>query len=102
MSGIPYVVISVGYRVKSQRGTQFRIWATNRLREYLTQGYAIDQRRFDQNAKELQQAIKLIQTAAGSPELTTDSGRGLVEIVSRYTQTFYPDSSERRKLTGNR
>lgn len=82
------VVISVGYRVKSLRGTQFRIWATQRLREYLLQGYSIDQQRFDKNAEELQQAIKLIRAAAKSPELSSESGRGLVEIVSRYTQTF--------------
>ncbi len=37
------VIISVGYRVKSQRGTQFRIWATQRLREYLVQGYTLNQ-----------------------------------------------------------
>lgn len=82
------VVISVGYRVKSLKGTQFRIWATQRLREYLVQGYSVNQARFDQNAVELQQALKLIQKAAQSPELNNDSGRGLVEIVSRYTQTF--------------
>lgn len=82
------VVISVGYRVKSLRGTQFRIWATQRLREYLLQGYSIDQQRFDKNAEELKQAIKLIRAAAKSPELSSESGRGLVEIVSRYTQTF--------------
>jgi len=82
------MVISVGYRVNSIKGTQFRIWATQRLREYLVQGYSIDQQRFDKNAEELQQAIKLIRAAAKSPELTSESGRGLVEIVSRYTQTF--------------
>jgi hypothetical protein len=82
------VIISVGYRVKSQRGTQFRIWATQRLKEYLVQGYAIDQLRFDQNAAELQQAIALINKTAQSPELTTEAGRGLVDIVSRYTQSF--------------
>ena len=47
------VVISVGYRIKSQRGTQFRIWATNRLKEYLIQGYSFDSKRFQKNAKEL-------------------------------------------------
>jgi prophage maintenance system killer protein len=82
------VIISVGYRVKSQRGTQFRMWATQRLREYLVQGYSLNQQRFDKNSAELQQALKLIQKAASSPELQTDQGRGLVEIVSRYTQTF--------------
>lgn len=82
------VIVSVGYRVKSFQGTQFRIWATNRLREYLVQGYSIDQRRFDQNAAELKQALALIEKTAKSPELTTESGRGLVNIVSRYTQSF--------------
>ena len=82
------VIISVGYRVKSQRGTQFRMWATQRLREYLLQGYAINEQRFDKNAAELQQALALIKKTAQSPELKTDEGRGLVEIISRYTQTF--------------
>ncbi|MDF1528184.1 MAG: virulence protein RhuM/Fic/DOC family protein [Sedimenticola sp.] len=82
------VVISVGYRVKSQRGTQFRIWATQRLREYLTKGYTLNQQRFEQNAKELEAALTLIKKAAQSPAITAEAGTGLVEIVSRYTQTF--------------
>jgi len=82
------VIISVGYRVKSKRGTQFRIWATQRLREYLVQGYSINQDRFDRNAAELQQALALIRKAAESPQINAESGRGLVEIISRYTQTF--------------
>ena len=82
------MVISVGYRVKSQRGTQFRMWATQRLREYLLQGYTISEQRFDKNAAELQQALALIKKTAQSPELNTDEGRGLIEIISRYTQNF--------------
>ncbi len=81
-------IISVGYRVKSIQGTQFRIWATQRLKEYLVQGYAINRQRFEQNAAELQQARSLIQKAAWSPALATDMGRGLVDIMGRYTQTF--------------
>jgi prophage maintenance system killer protein len=81
-------IISVGYRVNSKKGTQFRIWATQRLKDYLVQGYALNQQRFDSNAQELQQAIALIQRAAKSPELTAEAGSGLVDIVSRYTQTF--------------
>jgi prophage maintenance system killer protein len=81
-------VISVGYRVNSIKGTQFRIWATQRLREYLVQGYTLNQVRFEQNAAELQQALILIRKAAQSPELSREAGSGLVEIVSRYTQTF--------------
>ena len=82
------VIISVGYRVKSKRGTQFRIWATGRLRDYLLKGYALDKQRFEKNAKELEQALTLIKKTAQSPELNTDEGRGLIEIISRYTQTF--------------
>lgn len=82
------VAISVGYRVNSQKGTQFRIWATQRLKEYLVQGYTLNRSRFEKNAAELEQALALIQKAAQSPELSGDAGRGLVDIVSRYTQTF--------------
>ena len=82
------MVISVGYRVHSNRATQFRIWATQRLQQYLRQGYIIDQQRFELNSSELQQALQLIQKAAQSPELSSDASRGLIEIVSRYTQTF--------------
>ncbi|GAB6147318.1 hypothetical protein JCM12294_47650 [Desulfocicer niacini] len=81
-------VISVGYRVNSKRGVQFRIWATQRLREYLVQGYTINQQRFDQNAQELKQTLALIQKTAKSPALASDMGRGLVDIISRYTATF--------------
>ncbi len=81
-------IISVGYRVNSSKATNFRIWATKRLKELLINGYTLNQQRFEQNAKELQQALKLIEKTAKSPELTLDAGRGLTEIVSRYTQTF--------------
>lgn len=81
-------IISVGYRVNSKQGVQFRIWATQRLKEHLVQGYTLNRNRFEKNAAELEQALSLIQKAAKSPELTGSSGRGLVDIVSRYTQTF--------------
>lgn len=82
------VVISVGYRIKSPQGVQFRRWATQRLREYLMQGYVVDKQRFEKNAEELQHALELIKKTAQNPELNTDEGRGLIEIISRYTQTF--------------
>ena len=81
-------VISVGYRIKSPQGVAFRRWATARLKDYLLKGYALNQQRLQQNAAELEQALRLIQKTAASPELTVDSGRGLVDIVSRYTHTF--------------
>ena len=81
-------IISVGYRVNSKQGVQFRIWASNVLRDHLLQGYTLNQQRFEQNADALRQALALIEKTAQSPELTAESGSGLVEIVSRYTQTF--------------
>ncbi|MGP4734713.1 MULTISPECIES: RhuM family protein [unclassified Psychrobacter] len=66
------VVISVGYRIKSSQGVQFRRWATQRLREYLVQGYTLNQKRFNKNSTELQQALKLIKKNRISPELRTD------------------------------
>jgi hypothetical protein len=65
------------------------MWATKRLKEYLAKGYSINQHRFKQNAVELQQAISLIQKTATSPSMATGMGRGLVDILSRYTQTFF-------------
>ncbi|MDR6981916.1 hypothetical protein J2X32_000524 [Rheinheimera pacifica] len=82
------VVISVGYRIKSAQGVAFRRWATQRLKEYLVKGYTINHQRFEQNAAELQKALQLIQKTAQSTGLSQVAGRGLVDIVSRYTQTF--------------
>jgi prophage maintenance system killer protein len=82
------VIISVGYRVKSQRGTQFRIWATRTLREHLVRGYTLNRQRFEQNARELEAALTLARKAAAGDALTTDQGRGLVDVIARYTQTF--------------
>lgn len=82
------VIISVGYRVKSRNGTRFRQWATRLLNDHLVKGYTLNQQRLEQNANELEAALALIRKAAKSPELSTDAGRGLVEVISRYTQAF--------------
>ncbi|GJL54590.1 MAG: cytochrome c [Nitrospirales bacterium] len=81
-------IISVGYRVSSKRAVLFRQWATRILREHLTQGYTLNRQRFEANARELETALQLVHKAAQSPELQTDMGRGLVDIITRYTQTF--------------
>lgn len=82
------VIISVGYRVKSPQGVKFRQWATKLLKEHLTKGYTLSQQRFEQNAKALEAALQLVRQAAANPDLAADTGRGLVEIISRYTHTF--------------
>ncbi|CUQ67830.1 DOC domain and unchracterized virulence related domain [Candidatus Nitrospira inopinata] len=81
-------IISVGYRVNSTRATRFRQWATRVLREHLTKGYTLNRQRFEQNARELEATLALVRKAAAGEVLTTDQGRGLVDIIARYTQTF--------------
>jgi prophage maintenance system killer protein len=81
-------VLSVGYRVNSRQGTRFRQWATQLLKDHLTRGYTLNRERFETNARELEAALELVRKTARVPELNIDGGRGLVEIVSRYTQTF--------------
>lgn len=77
------VIISVGYRIKSKQGTQFRIWATQRLKEHLVQGYTLNQKRLD----ELQQTVKLIQKSI-STETNITEAKGLLDIITHYTQSF--------------
>ena len=81
-------IISVGYRVNSRRGIRFRQWATVTLREHLVRGYTVNRQRFEDNARELETALALVRKAASGDALTTDQGRGLVDIIARYTQTF--------------
>lgn len=82
------VIISVGYRIKSPQATRFRQWATRLLREHLTKGYTLNRQRLEANARELETALQLVQKAAHNPELPADTGRGLVDIVTRYAQAF--------------
>jgi prophage maintenance system killer protein len=81
-------IISVGYRVNSTRATRFRQWATRVLREHLTRGFSLDRQRFEKNAAELEAALQLVKKAAAGEALTLDQGRGLVDVIGRYTQTF--------------
>ena len=81
-------IISIGYRVNSTRATRFRQWATRVLREHLTQGYSLDRERFERNAAELEAALELVRKAAAGEALTADQGRGLVDVIARYTHTF--------------
>ncbi len=83
------VIISVGYRVKSLRGTQFRIWATRTLREHLLRGYTLNERRLrERGIGELEQTLGLLARTLTSHALVTDEGRAVLEVVQRYTQTW--------------
>jgi death-on-curing family protein len=78
------VIISVGYRVNSIEGTQFRQWATQRLKEHLINGYSINQKRLEQ----LQKTIKIIQNSSNTDNLNLEEAKGLLEIINNYTQSF--------------
>lgn len=78
------MIISVGYRVNSGRATQFRIWATQRLKDYLVKGYAINQHRLDQ----LNQIVDVIQQSGTTDSLQLTEVKGLLDILSSYTRSF--------------
>lgn len=85
------MVISVGYRVNSQRATQFRIWATTTLKDHLVKGYTLNQKRLKQlgqNLYELEKAVKHIRLAGISDTLKLSEARGLLDIITSYTQSF--------------
>jgi prophage maintenance system killer protein len=81
------VIISVGYRIKSQRGTQFRIWANKVLKDYLIKGYIINEKRLAQEKnqlKELQESVKILGKVLNYKQLDNDESTGLLKIISDY------------------
>ena len=83
------VIISVGYRVKSKRGTQFRIWANSILKEYLIKGFSLNEKRLKEQSQqqllELQRTVKFIQSVASQKVLTTEESSGLLNVIADYT-----------------
>lgn len=75
------LIISVGYRVNSKRGTQFRIWATRVLHEHLVKGFTVNKRRL----KELHQTVHLITEIAEHRDLSGDEAKALLRVVEDYT-----------------
>ena len=83
------VIISVGYRVKSQYGTQFRIWATSVLKNHLIKGYTVNERRLaEKGLSEMEQTIALLSKTLERHETLTDEGRAVLEVVSRYAKSW--------------
>lgn len=80
------VIISVGYRVKSQRGTQFRIWANRVLKDYLVKGYAVNKALTEQRYSELKQLVAVLgRTVKAQEILTSEDALNLVAVVADYT-----------------
>ena len=85
------VIISVGYRVNSKQGTQFRIWANNILKDYLIKGYAINENRLkesNQKYLDLKKTVKLLENVVEQKSLTSDEATGLLRVITDYTHAL--------------
>lgn len=79
------VIISVGYRVKSRQGVQFRQWATSVLKQYLIKGYVVNQQIKLDRYNELKDVVRLMGRAIGMQEkVSTDEYSGLFNVISDY------------------
>ena len=80
------MIISVGYRVKSRRGVEFRRWANNILKQFLINGYAVNERIRQRQIAELRQLVLVVgRTIEQQPVATTDESHALFDVVVDYT-----------------
>ena len=95
------VIISVGYRVKSKRGTDFRIWARGILKQYLVKGYAVNERIRREQITELRQLVGMLgRTIQNQPLISTDETNALFEVVTDYTYALDTlDNYDYQRLT---
>jgi prophage maintenance system killer protein len=84
-------ILSVGYRVNSKRGTQFRIWATQVLKEHLVRGFTVNERRLkeqQQRLDDLQQTVGLLGRVIEGRALKTDEAEGLLHVIVDYSHAL--------------
>jgi hypothetical protein len=79
------MILSVGYRVKSSRGVQFRIWANKVLKEYLVKGYVVHDKIKAQQYEDLRQTVQLLSNVMQHKELNADEATGLLQVITDYT-----------------
>ena len=82
------VIISVGYRVKSRRGVQFRQWATRTLKEHLVQGYTLNQRRLSERGIEFEQALALLSRTLAKQQLVNADGAAVLAVIADYARSW--------------
>lgn len=82
------VAISVGYRVKSPRGVQFRQWATRTLKEHLVQGYTLNQRRLQERGIEFEQAVALLSRTLANQQLVNAEGAAVLGVIADYARSW--------------
>jgi prophage maintenance system killer protein len=84
------VIISVGYRVRSKRGTEFRQWATERLKQHIIQGYTLNQERLaEKGVVALEQSLQLLQKVLLNNELDNDLSKKTIALIVNYTKTWH-------------
>lgn len=97
------MIISVGYRVNSGKATEFRIWATQRLKDYLVQGYAINEKRLQEATdkfQDLKNAVKLAAKAGNAEALTSVEAKGILGVIEQYAYALETlDKYDHQKLT---
>ncbi|WP_249219833.1 virulence protein RhuM/Fic/DOC family protein [Chitinophaga sp. HK235] len=97
------VVISTGYRVKSRRGTQFRIWANKILKDYLIKGYVLNEQRLKEQGDQLvtlKNTIRLMGNVLESKPLNTDEATGLLKVLTDYAYALdVLDKYDHQQLT---
>ena len=98
------MIISVGYRVNSKRGVQFRQWANNVLKQYLIKGYAVNERMRKEQIGELRQLVGMLgRTIQNQPLLSNDETNALFEVVTDYTYALDTlDNYDYERLTINK
>lgn len=82
------VIISVGYRVKSQRGVQFRQWATSVLKQHLVQGYTLDRKRLAERGIEFEQAVVLLSRTLANRQLVEPVGVEVLKVIGEYARSW--------------
>lgn len=82
------LILSVGYRVNSKKGTAFRIWASRILKDYLLRGYSLNEKKLQEKVEQyeaLKKAVTLINNVTGSQLLSENQATGLLRVLSDYT-----------------
>lgn len=81
-------IISVGYRVNSRRATQFRIWATNTLKQHLVDGYTLNQQRLRERGVAFEQALDLLSRTLASRQMVTEEGEAVLRVIAEYARSW--------------
>jgi len=97
------IIISIGYRINSIRGTQFRIWANKILKDYLIKGYSLNEKRLQEQHEQfevLKQTVRIMSSVVGGQALSSDETSGLLKVITDYTYALdVLDKYDHRSLT---